>query len=254
MVQQEEILNKNCYFYTSYTKREKRWFNEILGRFLIETKFLGHNIDISDEIKIIIGAWAVRMIVNLPFGSYYYSHVDIVNVYSGHTVPSGALGQLRDGVFYCYVDLAWDDVMQSINDNSCKSSTIIHEFAHALDQKDRIINGVPSQALHHDQIENWKLIFNSVYFIKHPKINKIWKYFELSRWNEFKAGNQSCIEIGEVFAVASEKYFEDPKQLKRIAPEIYEQLNLLFKQDTASLKIKESFGSMVLTYFLKFWR
>ncbi len=228
----EEILKKNCYFYSQYNYLVKRWFHQVLERFLVEIKFLGHGIDITNEIKITIGAWAVRVILKLPFGAYYYSHISVINIYPGDELPSGNIGEMVDGVFYCHVNLAWSDVQESIREKKSKSSTIIHEFVHALDQKDRITNGVPSLIIPFDQIEEWQSIFNAKYFIEHSKIKKIWNYFGLFRWSVYKAGDPSCVDVSEVLSVASEKYFEDPKKLNRIVPEVYEQLNKTFLQDT----------------------
>lgn len=220
------ILQKNCYFYSNYNDSTKKWFLQILEKIINTTKFTGHGIDISDEIKITISGWGARMLIGMPLGAYYVSHVEVIKVYPGYKVEDKVLGRYQDGSFYGHIQLDWENIQKEIKSPNKGSSTIIHEFAHSIDAIDRIIDGTPSGVLLKSERDSWKEVFNSNYILNNPKGKKIWKYLELKRWDDWPD-----IDISEMFATASEKYFEDPIKLNRLAPEIYEQLKILYKQD-----------------------
>lgn|GEM_PF-1638072 len=225
------ILSSNCHFYDDYDDSSRDWFEKILTRFLSDTDFVGQDIEITDEIRLTIAGWAVRMITNLGLGSYYYSHVTAIKVYPGHEVKSDVLGLMESGVFYCQICLAWDEVRDAIANAQSGSNTVLHEFAHALDLLDRKTNGVPTVLLSKDELDNWKAVFNHEYLFGGARGEVLWNYFQMSLWHGegFKAC--SSVDMAEVFAVATEKYFEDTKRFNRVAPDLYEQMNILYKQD-----------------------
>ncbi|VAW61941.1 hypothetical protein MNBD_GAMMA11-1650 [hydrothermal vent metagenome] len=249
----KDIIRKNCHFYYDYNDSDRSWFEQILISFLRDTEFFGHRITITDEIKITIGGWAVRMLMKLKSGSFYYSHVKVVKVYPGHDLKSGALGEMENGIFYCQICLAWDDVKKSISNHEMGSNTVLHEFAHALDQMDRAMNGVPAMLLRECEIKQWKTVFTPDYILNNSKGKAIWDYLGLSRWKEYDPGNSSCVDLPEMFSVATEKYFEDAERLNRVAPEMYEQMNILYKQDTLSSVQSPVYFDRFLDVFEKIW-
>lgn len=93
---------------------------------------------------------------------------------------------------------------------------------------DRVLNGVPTMLLDKDKLEGWKAFFNQEYLINTPYGKIVYYYFGLFRWREYY---NSDVSISEMFAVATEKYFEDAATFRFFAPEIYGLLDSLYKQD-----------------------
>ena len=100
---------------------------------------------------------------------------------------------------------------------------MIHEFAHKLDMRNGGANGFPP--LHRDMNpRDWSQAFNAAY-------------------GDFVAREQSAGALpfddyasespAEFFAVTSEVFFEQPRQLRRTYPAVYRQLALFYRQDPA---------------------
>ncbi len=195
-------------------------------------KFIGYGVDITDFIKITVCGVAARMVFNLPLGAYYFSHIEKIKIYSGKKIRDGVVGEMEHISFYGGVSLAWGHVLMQLYNPFCSSNTIIHEFAHAIDSIDRMINGIPRLLLKKDQIDEWKKVFNVEDILKGPEGIKVCSYFKLSRWNDHAKKYRSHIIECEMFAVASEKYFEEPRKLYKVSPSIYRQLNIVYKQNT----------------------
>ena len=221
-----------CWFYELLTPSKKTLFLKLLDEFISEVKFVGIEIEITDEIKIAVGGWAVLLILNRPLGLHWYKNIERVSIYKGSTLKSGnALGQLANGFHYCQVHLAWKDVKDSATKASDDNNTIIHEFAHVLDQINRDLNANLSGLLTKEESDEWDKVFCHDYLHSKPdKLRtKLWKYFGLGAWNEYDPDDPSCVDLAELFAVSSEKYYETPFKLNEMAPDIYNCLLTLYR-------------------------
>jgi len=194
--------------------------------------FVGVGVEITEEVKIAVGGWAVFLVLNRPLGIHWYRGIERISIYPGNTLESeDALGQLADGYHYCQIHLAWEDVRDSSTKATDNRNTILHEFAHALDHLDRVIDGHPRILLSADEQNEWKRVFSADYI--HSKSNKerhkLWAFFGLGAWNEFDPEDSSCVDTGELFAVSTEMFFECPKELQNMVPEIYDCLMMLYR-------------------------
>lgn len=170
--------------------------------------------------------------MNRPLGIHWYRGVERISIYPGNTLKTeDTLGQMADGYHYCQIHLAWEDVRDSATKATDNRNTILHEFAHALDHLDRVIDGHPKILLSADEVNEWKRVFSVDYI--HAKSYKerarLWEYFGLGAWNEFDPEDSSCVDTGELFAVSTEMFFECPIELQNMAPEIYDCLMMLYR-------------------------
>jgi Mlc titration factor MtfA (ptsG expression regulator) len=195
--------------------------------------FVGAGIEIVEEIKVAVGGWAILPVLYRPLGLNWYSNIERVSIYPGNSVSSTALGQMASGHFYCQVHLAWGDIRDSATKASDERNTILHEFAHVLDHLDRVVDGKPALLLNNDERKRWEMTFCPGYiFDRTPeKREQLWDFFGLGAWNEFDTNDDSCVDIGEMFAVSSEMFFESPNKLQKTTPEIYENLVMLYRLD-----------------------
>jgi len=68
------------------------------------------------------------------------------------------------------------------------------------------------------------------------------------REKKYDKEDNLCVDVSEMFAVATEKYFEDTKRLNSIAPEIYQQMNIVYKQNILIEKSSLSHFQRALDY------
>lgn len=240
----ESPLNENkmlwiqcyCWFYDLLSNKQRKKFVALLNKFIGEMKFVGIGIEITDEIKIAVGGWAVLLVLNRPLGTNWYRHIERVSIYPGGTLKSeNVLGLLADGGHYCQIHLAWEDVRNSATKATDNRNTILHEFAHALDHINRKVNGHPSMLLSEEELAKWKNIFCPEFI--HSRTNKqrekLWKYFGLGAWNDFDPDDSSCVDVAELFAISTEMFYESPLELQKITPEIYDCLMSLYRFNAA---------------------
>ncbi len=221
-----------CWFYKFLSDEQKKLFISLLDSFVKEMAFVGIGISITDEIKIAIGGWAVFLVLNRPLGTNWYRHIESISIFSGKTLsPKGTLGLIKDGSHYCQIHFAWENIRDSATKATVNDNTILHEFAHSLDQINRNMDGFPEVLLSVEEQDEWKKIFcpNFIHSKTKRHRKKLWDFFELGNWNEFDPYDSSCVDVGELFAVSTEMFFECPRKLQKITPEIYNCLMKLYR-------------------------
>ena len=224
-----------CWFFNLLPVQKRQRFLSLLREFIGEMKFVGVGIEVTEEIKIAVGGWAVLLVLNRPLGINWYRHIERIVIYPGRTVKStDALGKLALGSHYCQVNLAWRNVRDSATKPSDCNNTILHEFAHALDHIDREIDGLPYSLLDQEAVIEWKRVFSQDFIHSKRPLRRyaLWKFFNLGAWKKFDPNDSSCVDIGELFAVSTEMFYETPVRLKKLAPEIYQCLMKLYRMDT----------------------
>ena len=213
-------------------EEQERLFG-LIQVFLREKTFQGcAGLQVTDEMKVTIAAQACLLLLNL--GGECYPNVAIVLVYPSTFVPKAvdplrARGQVvqppvpelgeswQDGT----VVLAWDSVLSGARDITDGRNVTLHEFAHQLDQEDGESGGVP--------------------ILDSPSALRTWGRVFGARFDELRklvANGQPTVLDGygatsraEFFAVATEAFFEQPLQLHREHPDLYEQLKSYYHQD-----------------------
>jgi Mlc titration factor MtfA (ptsG expression regulator) len=203
-------------------------------RFLSSKRFWASgDVTLTVEMKIVIAAYACLLALHLPeFG--LYPRTSEVIVYRGcfgddveAVGPDGTRYVIKErfagrAIQRGPVLLAWDMVgrgLQSLRDN-----VIIHEFAHALDFLDGIVDGTPPLA-GKMQATDWAEVFT--------------REFERLR-SESNAGRRTLLDPygsrnpAEFFAVVTDCFFARPRELRQRHPELYEQLAAFYRQDPAS--------------------
>jgi len=235
-------VDRYCWFYPGLSLTQQHKFQTLLIAYLSETKFEGVGIKVTSEMKVAIGGWAVLLVLNLPLNITWYNQVERISIYPGSTIDSNkTLGQVLDGIYYCYIEFAWEEIKKSSTRPEDNGNTILHEFAHALDSIDRSIDGQPNALISSEKKDIWSKIFCQEYIHKQPlsKQKKLWNFFELGRWNKFDPNDSSCVSVHELFAVSTEFFFEKPSELLKQTPEIYGCLKYLYKLDPINELPKE---------------
>jgi Mlc titration factor MtfA (ptsG expression regulator) len=187
---------------------------------------------LTDTIRVVIAAQAALLVLELS--TDHYRQVSGIVVHPSTVITTGVrpgpstgtvthdpqavlgLAQDRRGP----VVLAWDQVLAGAHRIEPGHNVVLHEFAHKLDMVDGTIDGTP--LVPRDARADWVRVCTNVYDdlvagLPRPPM----------RW--YGATNP-----GEFFAVATEVFFEQSRELAAYEPELYDVLARFYRQDPAA--------------------
>ncbi len=196
-----------------------------LERFRVQLKVFAHDkdwvgikgLEVTDEMKVVISGAAARLARNLELD--VYDQLRTIVVYPSHFQDEHDVF-LGQAFRWGQVVLSWDAVRHGLANPRDGRDTALHEFAHMLDAASGGFDGTPELHEAHDY-QAWTKVFSRHYFAlrERPEGNVLRAY---------GATNEA-----EFFAVATETFFEKPRQLKTRAPDLYEQLKRYYLVDPA---------------------
>jgi len=189
-------------------------FLDLLKIFVWEKHFIGAGgMEISDEVKVVIAATAVRLVMHLDLS--YYDRLTEIVVYPGHfrRPDDDETVILGEAHAWGTVVLSWDAVVQGLANTRDGQNTAMHEFAHVLDRADGAFDGTPElRSLSH--YRPWAEVM-SEHFVKLGKRRRA----QRKALRSYGAQNEA-----EFFAVATEAFFERPDRLRQHVPDLYQEL------------------------------
>jgi MtfA peptidase len=205
--------------------------------FLHEKPMEGCNgLVLTEEMRVTIAAQACLLLLKLRYPRY--PRLKRILVYPGTFVPhriqplgsSGAVYQppvpeLGEAWGSGTVVLSWPSSLSGGRDRSDGHNVVLHEFAHVLDQEDGVSDGVPLLEPP-SSYRVWGYVMGS-YFRRHQQL--------IEQAAETTLDPYGATNRAEFFAVVTEAFFEQPQQLLREAPEVYEELRKFYNQDPAAL-------------------
>jgi hypothetical protein len=203
--------------------------------FLDEKEFAGaHGLEVSDEMAVAIAAQACVPVLRLGLGWYdafkgIVVHADAVlarrevtdEIGLVHEYDEELVGEAMHGG---PVMLSWRDVAAAGATAEHGYNVVIHEFAHVLDMRDGVADGVPplpGRARH----AHWVQV-----------IDAQWQRF----CRRVDAGEPTLVDpygaqgVEEYFAVASEAFFVAPREFAAEETVLHELLQLFYLQDPAA--------------------
>jgi Mlc titration factor MtfA (ptsG expression regulator) len=229
----ETILARNFAYDRKLTPEERTELRGSMQIFLAEKHFEGcGGFVLTDEVRVTIAAEACLLLLHRETDDY--PGLDSILVYpsayvaherrdlGGGTVAEG--DQAREGESWerGALVLAWDDALRGARELSGGHNLSLHEFAHQLDQEDGVADGAP--ALERSMYATWAAVLGR-------------EYSQLL--HDLKTHHHNLIDVygatnpAEFFAVVTETFFERPKKLRATHPELYDELQLFYRQDPA---------------------
>ncbi|MFH1755332.1 MAG: M90 family metallopeptidase [Candidatus Latescibacterota bacterium] len=231
------IVEKNFPLYQRLPAEDRL---ELLGHiqvFLAEKHFEGcGGLDLTDEIKVTIAAQACLLLLHR--NTNYYPRLLSILVYpSAYIVRdvTDSSGGIEDEEFdvlqgeawaHGAVVLSWDAVRRGAADFHDGQNVTLHEFAHQLDQEDGAVQGAPVLE-HRSRYVTWARVLGEAF-------EKLQRATELGRPTVLD--EYGATDPAEFFAVATESFFENPAELKRKHPELYEELKAFYRQDPVTYR------------------
>src|SRR5262245_21675670 len=116
------------------------------------------------------------------------------------------------------VILAWDAVLAEGRDPTSGRNVVIHEFAHQLDSLDGSVNGTPELSTD-EQAERRRDVMTSEFQHLVREVRKGHGTFQ----GDYASGNEA-----ELFAVASERFFTRPAELRHFHQDLYDVLEQFY--------------------------
>ena len=222
---EREILRREVPIYEKIPEQQRGILEGMIHIFLDEKHFeaCGDLEEVTEEMRLVIAANACLLQLNRK--PDYYEKLRSILVY-----PEAYVATMSDGAEHLRLGESWSSGSVVLSWASVKSGSrnaedghnvALHEFAHQLDQANGTTDGLPKLSEGHSYRE-WARTFQAAFAKFSAKVNKGKK----TVIDEYGATNAP-----EFFAVATETFFEKPKQLKKSYPEVYEQLQKFYKLD-----------------------
>jgi len=225
----QQIVQKNVPIYNRLPDSLKEQLHGLVNVFIAEKKFEGcGGLEITDEIRVTIAAQASMLLLNRRVGYFRKLHTILVyphtyvartESHNGTVTVNGQSIRLGESWQNGPVVLAWDSVTGGTLNITDARNVILHEFAHQLDQEDGTADGAPILE-HRSGYLTWARVLS--------------KEYEALQRKKRKGGRAVMSKYGatnpaEFFAVATETFFEKPKQMKKKHPELYDELKNYYK-------------------------
>ncbi|HQE12743.1 MAG TPA: zinc-dependent peptidase [Flavipsychrobacter sp.] len=219
----ENILAIHVEFYQQLSSSEQLEFLQRVEAFLAAVKVTGVNTVVETIDKVFVAAGAIIPI--FAFKNWRYKNISEVLLYpysfSKEYQLEGEdrniLGMVGEGALQNTMILSQQALRNGFLLPNDKSNTAIHEFVHLFDKSDGDTDGEPEVSVPHQYAQPWlKRIYQEMQLINTGR----------SDINPYAATNEA-----EFLAVASEYFFEQPHQMQKKHPELYEALVKIFHTD-----------------------
>jgi Mlc titration factor MtfA (ptsG expression regulator) len=208
---------------------------EMTTLFLAHKEFTGTaDAPVTDEMAVAIAAQACLPVLQLGLGWYdgfvgIVVHPDAVHVRRSHTDDIGVVHEYDDelsgeAMGGGPIMLSWSDVADAGESAEWGYNVVIHEFAHVLDMRDGMANGMPPLASRAER-EHWALTLQAHY-------NTFCEQVDADE--ETLLDPYGAEALDEFFAVASETFFVAPLALRDELPDLYSLLASFYRQDPAA--------------------
>lgn len=228
-----KLIQRHVAFFPKLSATDR---TELLGHvqvFLAEKRFEGcGGLAINDEIRVTIAAQACLLLLHRK--TDYFPGLQTILVYpttymveetrqvSEHVWEEGT--QTRHGETGRRMGslvLAWGAVKHGAADPSDGKNVVLHEFAHQLDFENGAADGVPELATREQQLA-WSEVMR-------------WEFASLRAADETGIptllNTYGATDPAEFFAVSVEAFFEQPRALRSLHPDLYVELQKYFQQD-----------------------
>jgi hypothetical protein len=228
----KSVLEENVEIYRRLPLPLRTQLHRLIRQFLHQKHFTGAaGLEITDEIRVTIAAEACMLVLNRSSG--VYPGLRYIIVYptdfiversrrdEAGVVESAAQDLLGESWHNGKVILAWDSVLRGARDFSDGHNVVLHEFAHQLDNENGSADGAPLLGSA-SSYRSWARVLSG-------------EFAELQ--NDTRQGRRSLMDHygatnpAEFFAVATETFFEKPRQMALHHAELFATLKEYYRTD-----------------------
>jgi Mlc titration factor MtfA (ptsG expression regulator) len=233
---QLEVIQRNVKHYGRLSAAEQQRLRDLVQVFVAEKSWEGcGGLTLTEEMKFTIAAQACLLVLGLPHR--LYENVESILVYPstvvrpaqpagvfvrpGTLVENGPTALFGEAHRHGPVVLAWDRVLRDGQQPNRGHNLVYHEFAHQLDMLDGDADGTPPLASREERLR-WQAVCERAFLELRARAERGARSFI----DEYGATNEA-----EFFAVVTEHFFDQPHELQRAEPALYELLREFYRQD-----------------------
>lgn len=229
------IIDRRVPLVRTLSEADRAELGAIIQVLLHEKNFEGcAGLVMTDEIRLTIAAQAALLLLHR--NTDYYPTLKSILVYPrayfataqrrnpDGTITEGPEGRLGESWFRGSLVLSWDDVLRGGADPSDGHNVVLHEFAHQLDGEHTGMDGAPLLS-GPARYREWAKVLGAEY----TRLIE-----DLHRGHATLLDPYASTSPPEFFAVATEFFFERPRDMRARHPDLYAQLAAFYKQDPAS--------------------
>jgi hypothetical protein len=232
-----DILERNIQVYPALPMPLRLQLRSLIKQFLHEKTFTGAGgLEITDEIRVTIAAEACMLILNRASGVYprlryiiVYPTAFVVR-HEGRDDTGLVNPASRDLLGESWqngkVILAWDSVLRGARNFLDGQNVVLHEFAHQLDSETGSADGAPLLG-GESSYRSWAGVLSAEF----AELQRDSLKGQRSLMDHYGATNPA-----EFFAVATETFFEKPRQMARHHKELFESLKAYYRVDPSDWK------------------
>ena len=221
----QDLLKGEVNYYRRLPPSEKKRFEQNVIFFLKENRITGIDTEIDDRIRLIVASSAVILIFGRP--GWEYRKVPEILIYprsfdEEYSVTSHPRKRTLSGIVVPQnaMVLSKPELLQAFRDPAEPHHVGLHEFAHVLDLADGYAEGIPGD-LDPKMVEEWNRLMQ--------------QELRLVRQHHSILNPYAGKNLGELFAVAVEYFFQRPVELRQQHNQLYQALATFFNQDPAML-------------------
>lgn len=213
-----DTLEEKVAFYKKLSSGDQNKFEKRVLEFLESVKITGVNCEVEELDQLLIASSAIIPVFNFP--TWKYPNLSEVLLYplpfnqEFGEEDATIQGMVGNGFMNGKMILSRTSLRQGFQAELDKKNVGIHEFVHLIDGVDGNIDGIPKVLMTQQHSLPW---LDMMY----RKINEI--HSKRTDINCYGATNEQ-----EFLSVASEYFFEHPRQLKKKHPELYKMLSYFY--------------------------
>jgi MtfA peptidase len=233
-----EVLEKNVGHYALLPAELQQRLRDATRILVAERTFVGTGgLVLTDEMKVTVAAQAALLI--LGGHDYHFDRLGEIFLYPRRVKAALTTYQHRLHGGSAHVDedalnlgeawhdrrvrLSWPDVLRGGRDPGDGINLVLHEFAHHLDGLDGEMGGLPPQETRAKQAR-WEAVIDREYG-RHLA--------DVELGHDTLLDPYGAESEAEFFAVATECFYEQPRELKQEHPDLYAILRDFYKVDPA---------------------
>lgn len=216
-------LDARVPFYAGLDGELRARFLDYLKIFVWEKHWIAAGgMDVTEEVKVVIAAAAVRLVLHLDMTEY--DRLTEIVVYPSHYKHPDREDGVIFGEAHAWgtVVLSWEAVVSGLANPHDGHDTATHEFAHVLDRNDGSFDGTPELRAR-DHYRPWAEVMSHHYLELRDRGRTQRKVLR-----DYGATNEA-----EFFAVATESFFEKPRQMRQRTPDLYDEMVRFYGFDPA---------------------
>lgn len=232
----DEILSRSIPQIPLLTAAQQQRVRQFVQIFMAEKNWEGCNgLVLTEEMRVVISGMGGLLVAGLPEAEYF-DHVLSILIYpesyvaknvqmlEGGGLIEGPQARIGEAWYRGPVIVSWEDIQETIRNDTFGRNVVLHEFAHQLDMLNgRISDGVPILPSR-EREETWNLVMQRGF----DQLVAACRQGERTLIDSYAATNRA-----EFFAVVTELFFEAPTPLRHWHPDVYDEMSRFYGQDPA---------------------